>query len=73
LPGGICLDAEGAVWVASPNTKQVVRVAPSGKIVQRISTRERGALACMLGGAQRRMLYIAMSPRCPPFPRLDRS
>jgi sugar lactone lactonase YvrE len=43
LPDGICLDAEGAVWVASPNTKQVVRVTQSGKIDERISTRERDA------------------------------
>lgn len=59
MPDGICLDAEGAVWVASPNTKQVVRVSPAGKIVQRVSTGERGAYACMLGGADRKTLYVA--------------
>jgi sugar lactone lactonase YvrE len=59
LPDGICLDAEGAVWVASPNSKQVVRVTSSGKIDSRISTGERGAYACMLGGNDRKTLYVA--------------
>ena len=34
-------------------------MAPNGKIVERISTGERGAYACMLGGSDRKMLYIA--------------
>jgi len=59
LPDGICLDAEGAVWVASPNTKQVLRVTQNGKIAERVSTGERGAYACMLGGSDRKTLYIA--------------
>lgn len=59
MPDGICLDQEGAVWVASPNTKQVVRVSPAGKIVLRVSTGDRGAYACMLGGADRKTLYVA--------------
>jgi sugar lactone lactonase YvrE len=59
LPDGICLDAEGAVWVASPNTKQVVRVTQNGKIAERISTGGRGAYACMLGSSDRKTLYIA--------------
>jgi len=35
-PGGICLDAEGAVWVASPSTREIVRTREGGEITHRI-------------------------------------
>lgn len=57
-PDGICLDAEGAIWVASPWSNQVVRVFEGGRIERSISTGERGAFACMLGGEDRRALFI---------------
>lgn len=63
MPDGMCLDAEGAIWVASPNTCQVLRVREGGEIVERVSTGERGAYACMLGGADRKILYIASGSR----------
>lgn len=58
FPDGICLDAEGAVWVADPRANQVSRVKPNGTIDRRISTGDRGAYACMLGGADGRTLFI---------------
>jgi len=56
-PDGMSLDAEGAVWVASPNTRDVLRVREGGEITHRIPL---GAfpLACMLGGPERRTLFI---------------
>ena len=58
VPDGICLDQEGAVWFADPRNREVVRVAEGGEVLGRISTGELGAYACMLGGADRRTLFI---------------
>jgi len=57
VPDGICLDAEGAIWVASPVSKGVLRVREGGQIIERIEV-EHQAYACMLGGADRRTLYV---------------
>jgi sugar lactone lactonase YvrE len=57
VPDGICLDAEGAIWVASPVSRGVLRVREGGEVVQRIAV-EHQAYACMLGGDDHRTLYI---------------
>ena len=56
-PDGICLDAEGALWVASPMSREVLRVREGGEVTHRIAT-ENQAAACMLGGPDRRTLFI---------------
>lgn len=56
-PDGICLDAEGAVWVASPPTQEFLRVREGGEVAQRIDVPDQ-AIACMLGGADGRTLYL---------------
>ncbi len=57
LPDGICLDAEGGIWVASPVSGCVLRVLEGGEVSDRIEV-EHQAFACMLGGADRRTLFI---------------
>ncbi len=54
---GLCLDAEGAVWVASPNSGAVFRVRADGVVVERIDT-DRRVLACALGGPDAQTLYL---------------
>lgn len=71
-PDGIALDAEGAVWVASPPTAEVLRVAEGGRVLQRVATGPTGrtAFACALGGAAGRTLFVCASVR--PSERTDR-
>ncbi len=56
-PDGCCLDAGGGIWAASPATREVLRVLEGGEVTQRIPTQQQ-AIACMLGGADRRTLFI---------------
>jgi sugar lactone lactonase YvrE len=56
-PDGICLDAEGAIWVASPISAEVVRIQEGGEVLERIPV-ETQAFACMLGGPQGRTLHV---------------
>jgi len=58
FPDGICLDAEGAIWVADPRLMETIRVREGGEVTHRISTGELGSYACMLGGDDRKTLYI---------------
>ena len=60
LPDGMCLDVEGAIWVASPSTAEVIRVREGGVILDRISV-ETNAYACMLGGDDLKTLFICTS------------
>jgi sugar lactone lactonase YvrE len=57
-PDGICMDAEGAVWVQTGGFS-VARVAAGGTVVQRVELAEhRAPFALMLGGPDRRTLFI---------------
>ena len=57
VPDGICLDAADGIWVASPATRECVRVEQGGRITHRVGLEDQ-AFACMLGGADRRTLFI---------------
>ena len=60
-PDGICLDAEGHVWVANALAPECVRVAPDGEIVATVTTSQ-PCYACMLGGDDRRTLCALTAP-----------
>ncbi len=56
-PDGICLDREGAVWTSLFQEDVFVRVDARGRILDRISVKGRRAVACVLGGEDRRTLF----------------
>ena len=58
MPDGICLDAEGCIWVTCPGASQIVRVRQGGEITDAIPLPGRESFACMLGGADGRDLFI---------------
>ena len=60
-PDGICLDAEGAIWVALPSgSGEVLRVVEGGEITHRVKI-ETQPFAVMLGGPDRRTLFVCTS------------
>src|SRR5437660_1689348 len=60
-PDGIALDAEGAVWAAMTLAHQFERITEGGVVTDRIDMGERVAIACALGGPQRRTLFLLSS------------
>lgn len=59
---GMCLDAEGAIWAACPFTGRCLRIMPGGRVVDEVKGTHPGVFACMLGGADRRTLYLCTAP-----------
>jgi sugar lactone lactonase YvrE len=57
-PDGICVDADGAIWVATVPGRCCVRVRQGGEVLDTVSA-DRGCFACMLGGDDGRTLFIA--------------
>jgi sugar lactone lactonase YvrE len=61
FPDGICLDMAGAIWMASPGGgDEVLRVVEGGEVTHRVAV-ERQPFAAMLGGPDRRMLFVCTS------------
>lgn len=55
-PDGISLDAEDGIWFCSPYSGEVVHVLANGGVDQKYLIP--GAVACMLGGEDRRTLHV---------------
>ena len=60
-PDGICLDAEGAVWVADPINAVVTRVVEGGEVTDLVTFDDVIPVACVLGGADRRTLLVCVA------------
>ena len=57
VPDGICIDAENAVWYADVPNKRCVRVREGADVLQTVGV-DRGCFACMLGGHDKKTLFI---------------
>ncbi len=60
-PDGISLDADGAVWASMTLAHQFERITEGGAVTDRIDMGERVAIACTLGGPERRTLFLLSS------------
>ena len=60
IPDGIALDADKAAWVASPPTKELLRVEQGGKVAERIKC-DSMPIACALGGSARKTLFVLLA------------
>jgi len=55
---GLCLDAEGAVWIGAIRSGRFLRVAEGGQVLETVNVGDKWAIACVLGGPDRRTLYM---------------
>lgn len=60
-PDGITLDAEGGIWASMTLANQFERIVEGGSVTDRIDIGERTAIACTLGGPERRTLFLLSS------------
>jgi sugar lactone lactonase YvrE len=60
-PDGICLDADGNVWVANPLAAEAFLVTEGGAVIE-VAQTDQPCFACMLGGPERRHLFLVTAP-----------
>jgi sugar lactone lactonase YvrE len=61
-PDGICLDAEGALWVADALGTGALRVSPTGATLAYVDTSPDAVYAVALGGDDGRTLFMCAAP-----------
>jgi sugar lactone lactonase YvrE len=60
-PDGIALDAESGVWTSMTLAHQFQRIVEGAVVTDRIDMGDRTAIACTLGGPERRTLFLLSS------------
>jgi len=60
-PDGCCLDVDGGIWMADVINHRFARVLEGGEVTDTIEI-DQAAVACMLGGPDRRTLHMLCSP-----------
>jgi len=59
-PDGLCVDADGGVWVGCYDTGEFLRVIAGGTVTHRVAIDRGWAIAPALGGADGRTLYMVI-------------
>ncbi|MDT5183757.1 MAG: hypothetical protein QOI29_1915 [Mycobacterium sp.] len=59
-PDGLCVDAEGGVWVGCYDTGEFLRVVAGGTVTHRVEIDRGWAIAPALGGVDGRTLYMVI-------------
>jgi sugar lactone lactonase YvrE len=57
VPDGLCLDAAGGLWVALAFKREFAHLDAAGRIDRRLAATGAMAIACALGGRERRTLF----------------
>lgn len=60
-PDGICLDADGALWLPDPAGRRVMRVLDGGTVTESHDIAGEAPLACAVGGPVGRTLFITFA------------
>ena len=63
VPDGLAVDAEGMLWVAFWGGGRIDRLAPDGRLVERITVDAPQVTSCCPGGPDGRTLYITTARR----------
>jgi len=60
-PDGICMDVDGAIWVANATAPECLKIEQGGRVLARVHTAE-NCFACCLGGQDGRTLFMTTAP-----------
>lgn len=60
-PDGLALDVDGGVWTALTLAHRFDRIVVGGTVTDRVETGGRAAIACALGGAENKTLFLLSS------------
>lgn len=69
-PDGLCLDADGGVWVGMPHDGRFLHLDAAGRTDAEIVSAAPFAVACAIGGPRRRTLFLCSADT--DLPRLGR-
>lgn len=65
LPDGMCLDAEGCLWVACAKGNGAYRVREGGELLEKVETGDQAVFAAMLGGDDGKTLFLCCAAPVP--------
>jgi sugar lactone lactonase YvrE len=61
-PDGICMNADGNIWIANALSNECILLAQGGEVLQVVSTSQ-NCFACMLGGDDGKTLFMLTAQR----------